>query len=615
MSNCDFDDILNKIISLCEESQHIVLHHIPSFPKFDCDIDHNPVCSSSSDDTNCNRGSECIDDKTFIAERKVAYEKYKAMCVDLTNKNKHLQEKKDKLLGKAISLFDRLCLSPSTSPEQKIILLENYLHFIPDKGLDMLIRYRDMLPHLKGCSQHKPVLDLLALVVKSTKISGYERFVTCVVLHNNFLLDVCYKLFCDLAFDETLERTYRVDACRYLYATEGKVNVTNAQEVLLDIIDTLIEDDPKDSEKRYAIISSFISRTGINTLFNTYKLKIPYNEKFLVGLQSAFFYNTKNGVRQRILSGQHLLQMNCVDADEKHDIIKILLDIGRSHEYDENTCADALDVVIRLGDEEDKITATSILRNMGFGLLGPNSQIKGTIMDRSHTIYNDSQNVHQFSQQTMHAIEKLVEECIIESKTYKEIYEEIILVVKKWATQPNGKVDNKLKFSAMKALNRVNQDTATFTKYNVTLIEIVVCIYTKIMSHPVETQLELKKRLCEELCDMGDTCSSGHADRFVNVLSGYDFNLSVSWEDQIKSNMAGRMNARIRDCDDPQIKDALGCASTEFATEEDKRIYADFIGKNLADLKEELEEEFVNTGYVSQEDFNKFFENGTVNWL
>jgi len=60
------------------------------------------------------------------------------------------------------------------------------------------------------------------------------------------------------------------------------------------------------------------------------------------------------------------------------------------------------------------------------------------------------------------------------------------------------------------------------------------------------------KRLLEELDDMSGTCSSGFASRLVNVISGFgEFNIQISFADQIISNFAGRLNARLKKITEP----------------------------------------------------------------
>jgi hypothetical protein len=57
----------------------------------------------------------------------------------------------------------------------------------------------------------------------------------------------------------------------------------------------------------------------------------------------------------------------------------------------------------------------------------------------------------------------------------------------------------------------------------------------------------MKKRLLEELEEMSGTCSSGFASRLINVISGFgEFSIRISWGDQIKANLFGRLNAAAR---------------------------------------------------------------------
>jgi hypothetical protein len=75
-----------------------------------------------------------------------------------------------------------------------------------------------------------------------------------------------------------------------------------------------------------------------------------------------------------------------------------------------------------------------------------------------------------------------------------------------------------------------------------------------------------KKRLLEELIDMYGTCSSGFSSRLVNVISGYgDFNLNISWRDQIIANFTGRLNARARDISSKE-KMRINCKLYNFST-------------------------------------------------
>jgi hypothetical protein len=78
---------------------------------------------------------------------------------------------------------------------------------------------------------------------------------------------------------------------------------------------------------------------------------------------------------------------------------------------------------------------------------------------------------------------------------------------------------------------------------NSTLSNIFIKLWCYI--HLSEFKDEMIKRLFEELEDMSGTCSSGFLSRLVNVVSGFDENLSIriSWQDQIISNFVARLNS------------------------------------------------------------------------
>jgi len=506
-------------------------------------------------------------------------------------------------LSKGLGLFNQLCLSANLAPDDKLDIIVAFIKHVPDSGQDMLSRWRDMIPFLRG----KELEDLVSLLVKITRspdIDSHQRMTTAVTLYNNCFLHVCYNCFGDIACDRTVIVKYRVDAARYLFATQSDEYKQLAQEALLEVIDTNLYP----SRYRYEVIAGFISRTGINSIMNMQKLRVPYDEEFVYGLQTNFFYNDENGVRERILSGQHMMQMAGVEEKEKIEIGDTLLGFAADKDLDENTRADAADVVLRLGIGDQKKTARQVIIDLGFNSVDQRN-IGGSLIDRAKTIYNDSQNIHEFTEQVDRFIEKIINETSVTVRPYHEVHQQVSDLVRAQIK------DKEQRFRAFKALNRISVDTARFTKYKVTLAEIFVHVWIRIENYEGEICTNLEKRMVEELVDMGDTCSSGHSGRFVNVLAAYDDTLKISWDDQIKANMAGRMNARIRDCPDPYLRAQLAMAQSELAEEEDKQAYVKFVREQLVELKEELHKEFVGEGYTTPEVFERAFESGTVNWV
>ena len=98
------------------------------------------------------------------------------------------------------------------------------------------------------------------------------------------------------------------------------------------------------------------------------------------------------------------------------------------------------------------------------------------------------------------------------------------------------------------ALNRILIDRTLYSKFNVSLSNVLVKVWSYIQTRDGNIKLEMQNRLIEELIEMSDTCFSGYILRLINSVTGFgELNLKISWEDQIISNLTGRLNAAARD--------------------------------------------------------------------
>lgn len=506
-------------------------------------------------------------------------------------------------VNKAIKIYKELCLTSMIDPEERIEIIVSFLKLIPDEGKEILIRFRDLIPFVNG-PELRNLVKLLVLICKHPEIEPHERCITATTLYNQCMFDVCFSCFESIAMDKTVTTKYRVEACRYLFFSELPINKELSQECLVEIIENL----EIPSDQRYKIIAGFISRTGFSSYLNSKKIPIPYDEEFVYGLQTPFFYETANGIRERILSGQHICSMDHTPEEEKVSICETFLDIARDDKYEENVRADAADVVLRMGRAGQPEIARSIITELGYSALGKT----GSLMDKVRTVYNNSQNIHDenISKHVNKFIEKIVEESKLEEmKEYKQVQKEVIGLVK------SKEFDKTEKYKIYGALNRISLDTAVFTKYNITMSQLFIIVWIKINQHEKETKGMLEDRLLQELMEMSETCSSGHAGRFVNVFAGVDADINISYEDQITANLAGRIKARIRDIPDSDVRASVSMATFPDASEEDIEIYKTFMDAALESIRAELYGEFVGDGYITHDQFVLYFENAKKAWV
>ena len=195
--------------------------------------------------------------------------------------------------------------------------------------------------------------------------------------------------------------------------------------------------------------------------------------------------------------------------------------------------SDAADVLLNLSPTKNiQKQAKDIISQLG--------EINGNVK----TIFDNAQNVHNVSIENS---VNLVIEFLSEFPTLK-INNTLITykIIKQEILNNEDVINGKYNLNLIKkSLDRILLDRRLYTKYNISLKNILIKLWSYITSN--ESRDNMIKRLLEELEEMSGTCSSGFASRLVNVISGYDnFNITISWEDQVISNVCARLNYRVK---------------------------------------------------------------------
>lgn len=515
------------------------------------------------------------------------------------------------LYSKANPIYTTLMLQLPLTPAEKFKVLSSLFRNLPRDGLEMLIRIRDMIGFLSNQKLIQETVQLLRMVACDLVLAGdHERVFTALTLYNKSFLDEAFSAFSKIAGEPGVGWAYRTECCRYLFSTGDEAKIEFAQECLLEVIRPSSTPTP-DSSTRYDIINSFISDKGFRSVLNWKKIPVVYDETFVYGLQASFFSCLENGVRERILSGAHILSMSdaTVGVKEKDDVVGVLLGIASSSTYEANVRGDAADAVCNGGNRSQRIEAKKILRELGFSGVDRNSKF---ITSRARTIYNNEQNVHDESiaESIIRFIEIMVSSDDIGNATYSTVNEEIVGLINEKITVKSDKI------KALGALKRVERDTTTFSSYKTTIAEILVHVWLRVKSYESEPEVmaTLKQRLLEELLEMGETCSSGHCARFINVLSSVDPQISISFESQIVANLAGRINARIRNIPDAELADQINTGMMEDSEPEDRQAYLRFVANAISEIELEMRKEFVGDKYISSSEFDEFFAEAKKEW-
>jgi len=316
------------------------------------------------------------------------------------------------------------------------------------------------------------------------------------------------------------------------------------------------------------------SKKYLCNLIDNHKLDCDYRYKTILSIETkdiknkeyfikeacmTFFENKKNRTLYRILSGQYMMQKHKLTDKERSIIEETIMSFAQDPDLDYNLRADSADVILRVGSEENKLTARNIIMMLGRENGG------------NKTIFDNAQNVH------VDEIEESVIECLeflasinmntisgtpgTPEITFEYVKKQIdnMLEEQNPSNQKSHEGDEK-KSPEQEAyddrvdrisvsLNRIYMDRALYSNFNCNLLYILLKVWTYLSSHDGEE--EMRKRLLEELYEMSGTCSSGFAGRLVNVISGFgDFNLRISWRDQIVANFSGRLNYRAKNITD-----------------------------------------------------------------
>lgn len=275
------------------------------------------------------------------------------------------------------------------------------------------------------------------------------------------------------------------------------------------------------------------------TILSLEHVECEFQKYFLTHSCMAFLQNNANMTMYRILAAQYLL-LHCDSTQNQFKPItveKYLLGFAEDTELDYNLRADAADCLLRSNSPDMVTKAQNIILYLGG-------------MD-AKTIYDNAQNVHTdiFEQSVLDALEFLNDIPIMKLENgskinFEYVQHQIMNMMDKDRRETDEEYDKECKMVEL-SLVRINFDRVLYSRYNCTLVHILLLVWTYLESH--ENNNEMQLRLYEELLDMSGTCSTGFASRLVNVIAGFgDFNFKISWEEQIVSNFIGRLNAKAR---------------------------------------------------------------------
>ena len=182
------------------------------------------------------------------------------------------------------------------------------------------------------------------------------------------------------------------------------------------------------------------------------------------------------------------------------------------------------------------------------------------------TIYTDSQNTHNkdINKSVLKAAHHLIKKC------NKHVYDETKIRAELIASFPKSTKNINSVF------NRIEIDTAKFNyeANTFSLYKVFSNIWCYINNH--KHQIELKKRLIEEINSMALYCSTGHLSRLINVIQGYttepELNININDKDQIHAVVTNLLQKELKDAPE-EVLDSM--------IEDDNTLFINFVIKTI----------------------------------
>lgn len=307
--------------------------------------------------------------------------------------------------------------------------------------------------------------------------------------------------------------------------------------------------------------------------------------EFIIPILQKFIENENNLIRIRILACQYGIKI-----DELITLcINTLFSFANDANLDYNLRGDSVDVLLHHNDDNIIQQARNILLELAR---------EGKVM---RTIYDNAQNVHSESieDSAISILEIISDSCHKITTTFDDVRNSILSIIEK------DDYDKTKREKIEMALTRIYLDRGVYGKFNITLIGILCRVWNFIITH--EHSEEMKNRLIDELYDASDVCSTGYAFRILNTLSGFtDFSIKISFEDQIVSNLQGRLNARIRMIKDTnymyKIIEEMTIDTHHYNLRSN---FLKFFRENIPSIRQEMYEEFCN--YMEDTDYDLYF--------
>lgn len=444
------------------------------------------------------------------------------------------------------------------------------------------------------CYNSKDKIEAIEYINKNNKDDIQEVIRKIIGIYELYELQSYELLLIDIVIKSTIDIIFKFECCKVIY----QYNKNQGQLLIHEIYDKLYNiETPLKIEVCNMMLTNllFLNENSkyIKKIFED-KLDIKYKFKILVSLKNNIEIDTTYKLRAYIyFIDTHindydiniLYAIEYLSSEFKYmNYIDLCIKYGKNKTISLELRSNAIDIILRYGNKE---LGNELLKDISYDNKVVNN------------IYMNKQNVHNIN------MEKSISKYLIENLNNIKINEKDIDII--------FSLDKSQSF--INSLNRILIDSSIYTG-NQTLKTILLKIW-KIIETSENKEL-LRNRLIEELKECDGVCGTGYLSRIVNIMSANGFTMNIGFDEQIKSNVSGRLNKLINNIKDEKYKEfVLNELISEGMNSNLKKFYKD----NILVIYEELYLEYVgirskeyNEGvvkykYIDHDTFELYFRN------
>uniref|UniRef100_A0A6C0JSX0 Uncharacterized protein n=1 Tax=viral metagenome TaxID=1070528 RepID=A0A6C0JSX0_9ZZZZ len=458
----------------------------------------------------------------------------------------------------------------------------------------------------KDKTEIKQMYEMCLVLFASKHIHSKDKLNIASGFYLSGHLEYCYKLY-----DVILKCPYtrvddRTECCKFLYFSGDQEYIPGIEKHLGDIIESDLDDDT-----RYQTIANYVTNTGISSRYLSNLLHIEEVDQVLLARLFLRFINTEIKGRKTdfyyiVMACEFLLEQDA-DKTAYPIVCEKLLQVAKDKLLDDRTRADAADVLLNHNIEPFCSQAHEIIQEIG----------EAGQSELEKTVYSNKENVHKLNDTFSKYIMSNHKKYIAKMPKLDVVVERIEELANEPDEEGNTLSEESL-FKIRQSIDRIMMEPTLHTDRKISTCDIFRLVFTIISAYSSGGSSSSKdetigktlyKRFLEELEDMANTCSSGHAKRLVNVMVGFTDELDGCFDimDQFVANIKGRIMATIRNMEDLEKKELILSSMTEKG--EDKQPFVDHVLSVASDIEKELCDEFVMGGWLSEVKFNAVFKN------